>query len=307
MRSFVLRVALAAVLGAVVGTASVSGQESVVDKITKALPDKAPAQPKQPHKILIFSKTSGFRHSSIPIGIKAITMLGDKTGAYTAVATEDEAFFEPEKLKAFDAVFMLNTTSNPGKDLNPFRPKNGSDEEVAAREAMLKQSLVDFVSSGKGLIGVHAATDTYHKWKDYNIMMGGAFVGHPWNAGDTVSIMNVDPKSPINAAFDGHGFDVKDEIYVFRADTALPTERHYLLTLDGSKMSLKKGGRKDGLYPISWISTFGKGRTFYCSLGHNEHIYWNPAILRHYLAGIQYALGDLAADASPTVPATKRE
>jgi type 1 glutamine amidotransferase len=302
-----MRAGLAVVLGALVilGAATASGQDKLVDKITQALPDKAPAQPKQPRKLLIFSKTAGFRHASIPVGIKAITMMGDKTGAYTALATEDEAFFEPEKLKAFDAVLMLNTTSDFRKNPpDPLRPKSGTKEEADRREEMLKKSLVDFVAGGKGLVGIHAACDTYHKWADYNRMMGGAFVAHPWGAGSTVSIKNVEPKNPLNAAFDGTGFDIKDEIYVFRADTALPTERKYLLTLDEGKMDLKKGNRKDGLYPISWVSTFGKGRTFYCSLGHNNEIYMTPAIMKHYLAGIQYAFGDLKADATPSVPST---
>ena len=56
----------------------------------------------------------------------------------------------------------------------------------------------------------------------------------------------------------------------------------------------------DGTYPIAWINTHGKGRCFYCSLGHREEIYWNPTVLKHYLAGIQYALGDLEADATPS-------
>ena len=220
-------------------------------------------------------------------------MMGDKTGAYTALATEDESFFEPEKLKAFDAVLMLNTTNEV------FRPKDAGKGGVNEREEMLKKSLVDFVSSGKGLAGIHAACDTYHKWKDYNVMMGGAFVAHPWTANSKVSIKNVEPNNVINAGFGGKGFDITDEIYVFRGDTALPTDRKYLLTLDGDKMDLAKGKRADGLYPISWISTFGKGRTFYCSLGHNNEIYMTPAILKHYLAGIQYAMGDLPADATP--------
>jgi type 1 glutamine amidotransferase len=306
MTRLAMRAGLAVFLGAwvVLGAGPASGQDKFLDKITQALPDKAPAQPKQPRKLLIFSKTSGYRHGSIPVGIKAITMMGDKTGAYTALATEDESLFEPEKLKAFDAVLMLNTTSDPKKNLDPLRPTSGTKEEADTREETRKKSLVDFVAGGKGLIGIHAACDTYHKWTDYNMMMGGAFVKHPWNASDTVSIKNVEPKNPLNAAFDGAGFDIKDEIYVFRDDTALPTQRRFLLTLDEGKMDLKKGNRKDGLYPISWVSTFGKGRTFYCSLGHNNEIYMTPAIMKHYLAGIQYALGDLKADATPSVPST---
>jgi uncharacterized protein len=271
----------------------VTGQsDQMIEKVTQALPDKAPAPVKAKRKLLIFSRTAGFRHGSIAIGAKAITMMGDKTGAYTAFHTEDESFFEPEKLKGFDAVFMLNTTGDC------LRPKTGNKEEDMKREEVLKKSLADFVSSGKGLAGVHSATDTYARWKDYNQMMGGSFDGHPWHT--KVPIKNLEPKHPLNAAFDGKDFEITDEIYQFRADTAQPTERKFLLSLDTTKMDVSKGKRKDGLYPVSWVSTFGKGRTFYCSLGHREEIFWNPAILKHYLAGIQYALGDLEADAKPT-------
>jgi type 1 glutamine amidotransferase len=293
MRRLLVRAVWAFLFGALMlGGAPVSGQDNFLEKVTKALPDKAPAQPKQARKILIYSKTAGFRHSSIPIGIKAITMMGDKTRAYTALATEDESFFEPSKLKGFDAVFMLNTTGDC------LRPKSGNKDEDASREEVYKKSLADFVSGGKGLIGVHSATDTYHKWKDFNVMMGGTFAGHPWHK--LVPIKNLDPQNAVNAAFAGKDFDVTDEIYQFRNDTAQPSDRRFLLGLDTGKMDVSAGNRNDGVYPVSWIATYGKGRTFYCSLGHREEIYWNPAVLKHYLAGIQYALGDLEANATPT-------
>jgi uncharacterized protein len=265
-----------------------------VEKVMAALPDKAPAKPKQPRKLLIFSKTAGFRHDSIPIGVKALTLMGDKTGAYEAFATEDESFFEPEKLKTFDAVFMLNTTGNC------LRAKGGNPQEAEKREDMLKKSLADFVAGGKGLAGLHSATDTYHNWKDYKQMMGGTFAGHPWH--EKVPVKNVEPKHTLNAAFDGKDFEITDEIYQFTPDTAQPTERKFLLVLDVEKMkNAEKGNRKkEGPYPVSWVSTHEKGRTFYCSLGHRQEIFWNPAILKHYLAGIQYVLGDLEADATPT-------
>lgn len=273
----------------------VSAQDKkALEKIEKALPDQAPAKPKAPRNVLIFSKTAGFRHGSIPVGTRAITLMGDKTKAYTAFHTEDESFFEPAKLAKFDAVFMLNTTGNC------LRPKAGTKEEQDKREEELKASLASFVSGGKGLIGVHSATDTYAGWKDYNQMMGGAFVSHPWH--QKVPVKNVDPKNPVNAAFDGQNFEIADEIYMFRDDTARPTDRRFLLALDLSQMKKEdaaKGKRKDGTYPISWVGKFGKGRTFYCSLGHRDEIFWNPIVLKHYLAGIQYALGDLEADATP--------
>jgi uncharacterized protein len=269
-----------------------------LDRITQALPDTAPAKPPQRRNLLIYTRTAGFRHSSIPVGVKAITMMGDRTGAYLAYHTEDESFFEPEKLKTFDAVFMLNTTGDC------LRPKGGNNEDVKKREEELKNSLVDFVSGGKGLIGVHAATDTYHNWKEYNQMMGGVFAGHPWTK--KVPIKNLEPAHPLNVMFDGKDFEINDEIYQFTLTSALPTERKFLLALDTSKMpDARRGIRKEaGPYPISWVSTYGKGRTFYCSLGHREEIYCEPAILKHYLAGIQFVLGDLDVDASPTVKST---
>lgn len=268
----------------------------VIKKIEQALPDSAPAKPKKARKVLIFTKTNGFRHGSISTAVKSLTMLGEKTGAYSAVHSEDESVFEPESLKQFDAVFMINTTGEV------FRPRKFSQDKAkraaeVAREERLKQSLVDFISNGGGLAGTHSATDTYKGWKAYNDMMGGAFAGHPWHT--LVPIRNLAPDHTLNKIFAGKGFEVKDEIYQFRNGTASADERRMLLTLDGSKMDLKKGNRKDGLFPISWCRSYGKGRTFYCSLGHRDEIYYNPVVLQHYLAGFQFALGDLEADTTP--------
>ena len=269
----------------------------VVKKIEAALPKSAPAKAKKARKVLIFSKTNGFRHGSIATGAKSLAMLGEKTGAYTAVHSEDDSMFEADKLKEFDAVIMLNTT---GELFRPRRlPKDAAQKKAALeREERLKKNLVDFVKSGKGLAGTHSGTDTYKNWKDYNDMMGGAFAGHPWHS--LVPIKNLEPGHVVNKCFEGKGFSVKDEIYQFRLNTALATDRRMLLSLDGSKMNLKRNDGRKEFYPISWVSTYGKGRTFYCSLGHRNEIYYNPLVLQHYLAGFQYALGDLPADGSPT-------
>ena len=269
----------------------------IIEKINAALPKSAPAKAKKARKVLIFSKTNGFRHGSIAVGATSLAMLGEKTGAYAAVHSEDDSMFEADKLKEFDAVIMLNTT---GELFRPRRlPKDAEGKKAALeREERLKKNLVDFVKSGKGLAGTHSGTDTYKNWKDYNDMMGGAFAGHPWHS--LVPIKNLEPGHVVNKCFEGKGFSVKDEIYQFRLNTALATDRRMLLSLDGSKMNLKRNDGRKEFYPISWVSTYGKGRTFYCSLGHRNEIYYNPLVLKHYLAGFQYALGDLEADGSPT-------
>jgi len=290
---------LGAVLAIVMATSAPAQPKvspDVLKKIEAALPKKAPAKPMKARKVLIFSKTNGFRHGSIAIGAASLTMLGKKTGAFTAVHSEDESMFEPETLKQFDAVIMLNTT---GEIFRPRRlPRDEAEKkEALAREERLKKSLVDFVKSGKGLAGTHSATDTYKRWKEYNDMMGGAFAGHPWHT--EVPVRLLDDMHPLNKVFGGKGFTVRDEIYQFRDDTALPSDRRMLLSRDPKWNQLGKGRRKDGFYAVSWISSYGKGRTFYCSLGHRNEIYFNPAILEHYLAGFQYVLGDLMADDQP--------
>src|SRR5262249_43817288 len=157
---------------------------------------------------------------SIPVGVAAITLLGSSTGAFTAVHSEDDAMFEPDKLKEFDAVFMLNTT---GEIFRPVKMPEDPDQKKAVeqREQRLKESLIDFVNHGKGLAGVHSATDTYQNWGAYNAMMGGAFVTHPWDK--KVPVKNLSPDHPLNQPFGGKDLEIADEIYMFRDDTALPT------------------------------------------------------------------------------------
>lgn len=268
----------------------------IVEKIQQALPKAAPAKPKQSRRVLLFSKTNGFRHGSIPVGVMALKMLGEQTGAYESVHSEDDSVFEQDSLKGFDAVIMVNTT---GELFRPGKLPADKEQRDAAlqREERLKGNLVEFVRSGKGLAGTHSATDTYKNWKEYNDMMGGAFDGHPWH--EEVPVRILAPDHPLNKVFAGQGFTVRDEIYQFRGDTAQPSERRMLLSLASDWPGLSKGKRQDGFYPISWISRYGDGRVFYCSLGHRDEIYYNPVVLEHYLAGFQFALGDLAADATP--------
>lgn len=295
MKRFVA--ALAVLIGAALMQAPVAAQDKFIKQIEAALPEKAPAEPKAKRKVLVYSKTAGFRHSSIPVGVRAFTLMGDKTGAYIVEATEDPSYFAPEKLKSFDAVVMLNTT---GDCLRPNADKGDAEGQKKARELeeVYKKSLHEFVLSGKGLMGTHSATDTYGGWKAYNKMMGGTFNGHPWHT--KVPVKNLQPSHPLNAAFDGKDLEATDEIYQFRADGGLESERLMLLALDTSKFDVKAGNRKDNTYPVSWCATYGKGRTFYCSLGHREEIYFNPAILKHYLAGLQFVLGDLSAPSKAT-------
>ena len=161
-----------------------------IAKIDASLPGKTPAPVGKKHEVLVFTRTVGFRHGSIPVGVEAMKRMGEKTGLFHVTHTEDPAAFEADSLKKFDAIFMLNTTNEV------------FDTGDKAVEERLKANLLAFVDSGKGIVGIHSATDTYKGWKEYNEMMGGAFVKHPWNSGDTVRVKNLDPKHPVNAGRD---------------------------------------------------------------------------------------------------------
>jgi type 1 glutamine amidotransferase len=254
-------------------------------KIQAALP-QAVAKPAKPRKLLVFFLTEGYVHGSIPYCNEAVKEMGDKTGAYTADFSEDMGVFTPDRLKDYDAVLFNNTTGLKFTD-------------PAARQALL-----DFAKSGKGVIGIHSATDNFPTWPEGQALLGGKFDGHPWGAGDTEAVKIDDPASPIVTSFGGKGFWINDEIYQMKT----PYDRnevHELLSLDMARpqnaRDPKKLHRTDNDFPICWVKQdAGGGRVFYCSFGHNPSIYWTPQVLQVYLNGIQFALGDFPVDTTPT-------
>ena len=265
----------------------------MLKRITAALPEKAPAEPSKPRKLLVFTRAKGFVHDSIPVATKTFELLGKKTGAFEVVASDDLSALEADNLKQFDAVMMNNTTGPIFGPPPPERGKKPSPERVKG-EALLK-NLLDFVAGGKGICGVHAATD-WADWDDYGKMMGARFAQHPYGR---IVCKNEDPSNPINAAFGGKEFPFSDEIYVFR-DNYNRNDKHVLLSIDVEKSKLGQQARQDRDYWVSWVRPYGQGRVFYCSLGHAQATYCDKTVLKHFLAGIQYALGDLkAADAAP--------
>ena len=259
-----------------------------VQKIQNAVPEKPTVRPAKPRKILVFWRCEGFYHKSIPVVNEALKIMGRKTGAYeVTVCTDDYSIFTPAKLRQFDVVCLNNTTHLK------FDPKKTPERCKA---------LMDFVKSGKGIVGIHAATDNFYDWPEAMEMMGGKFTGHPWGGGGTWAIKIDEPDHPLTAAFKGKGFKINDEIY--RTDPPLYSrgKQRVLMSLDMSDPTTKnaKGVKpSDADTGITWIKTWGKGRMFYCSLGHNDHLLWNPAILQHYLDGIQFALGDYKVDTKP--------
>lgn len=251
-----------------------------IQKMADAMPEKATVKPAKARKILIFCRCEGFKHSSIPFAAKALEMMGEKTGAYTSVISDDMAVFTPESLAQFDAVVLNNTTGLKFQD-----PKQ-------------REALLEFVNSGKGVVGIHAATDNFPTWPEGAAVVGGKFAGHPWGK---IAVKLDDPEHPLLKVFGGQGFHYRDEIYKFREPYTRENLR-VLLSMDLGQTSEEdqKKGRDDGDNAVSWIQEIGAGREFYCSLGHRHDVFWDPVMLQYYLDGIQYATGDLKADATPS-------
>lgn len=271
-----------------------------VDAIDQAMPAKAAAKPKQPRKLLIYTRANGFVHSSIPYGAYAVKQLGEKTGAFTGVISDDPEQFSPQNLKQYDAVCLVNTTGDWLQDKAAMKAASGDEKKkLQAREEELKQSLLSWLEAGGGLAGFHAASDSYYRWPEFGKIIGGYFAGHPWH--EKVMIKVEDKSHRLTDTFDETGdFFITDEIYQFKDPYARDNLR-ILLTLDLERSPTnKKGNRQDNDYAVAWVNTHGKGRVFYSSLGHREEIYYNPQMLKFYLDGLQFVMGDIDAATTPS-------
>jgi len=280
-------------------------------KIRAAVPAAASAKAAQPRKVLVFTesardletaqKNQGMKfvpHPSAPHCALAVAEMGTKTGAYEATIASDPKVFSPGGLKGFDAIVLANVyledkLFKTPRDLNPAQKPM-----FEARQ----QALAEFVKGGKGLVGIHNATCTALGWPELNAMIGGTHHGHAWYAGQAVPLKLDDPKHPLAAAFGGEAPTVHDDIYALTA----PYSRealHVVLSVDVAKAPASPTAeRPDGDYAVSWVKPCGQGRVFSTVLGHEPATFEDAKFLRHVLDGIQFALGDLKADASPGKP-----
>ncbi|MHC4516945.1 MAG: ThuA domain-containing protein [Planctomycetota bacterium] len=276
-----------------------------VKKMWAAMLARGRVLPDEPRRVLVFSRSWGYKHSAIPYGAKALEIMGEKTGAFEAVITNDEAMFEPENLKQFDAV-VLNNTNNEIFLPEDFDQLSAPEKErLQERDAMLKESFVDFLSSGGGLAVIHAGVASFRHWPEFGEIIGARFDNHPWGAGSTVTLSVEEPDHPVAAAFKEPYFIVSDEIYQVKAPYSRDKVR-VLLSVDPDRTRITPKQREaihreDMDFAMTWIKRYGKGRVFYCALGHEHPLFWNPIVLQHYLDGIQFVLGDLTGDAAPRI------
>ena len=255
--------------------------------ITAAVPKQATATPKQPRRILVFYRCEGFIHTSIPHGNLAMQEMAKQTGAFEVDIADTYDVFTADNLKRYDCILLNNASGLkfPSSDL--------------------ENAFLDFVAQGKGLVGFHAASDSFGSHPACRAMIGGQFDAHPWGAGGTWAFKLDDPGHVLNEAFDGSGFWHRDEIYQYKSETYQgPKVLRLLVSLDMSKEEvasrINDGPRE---VPVSWIREVGDGRVFYTNFGHREETFANPIVLEHICDGIQFALGDLSADAVPTAEA----
>ncbi len=264
-------------------------------KIEAALPAKAFVRPRERRRLLIFDLNVNYGgHSSIPTANQAFTLMGVKTGAFETEVSKDPAVFAPDSLKRFDAVFFNNTVGNLFED------------------PALRQSLIEFVYGGGGLMGVHGTSVAFMKWPgaiedwpEFGIMLGGRGANHKAN-NEHVFLKVEDPSHPITQPFGGD-FDYRDEF--FRVHEPYSRNRvRVLLSIDTAKTDMKqtpslgKVERADNDYTLAWVRQYGRGRVFYCGFAHHPSVFWDLKMLQFYLAATQFALGDLPA---PTTPSAK--
>lgn len=237
----------------------------------------------EPVKVLMLTQSKGFTHGSVnrrdkelaPCEI-AMTQLGQQTGLFTVHCTQDaEADFTKENLQKYQVV-MFYTTGN--------LPISNDNLDYFFKEWLTQP--------GHGFIGFHSATDTFHNYQPYWDMIGGTFNGHPWNAGETVTISVHDTSHPAMKPL-GEQFQIKDEIYQYK--NWQPEKVRVLMSLNMAECKTKR----PYMVPVAWVKDYGKGRVFVTNLGHNEGTWTDPRFLAHVTGGLKWILGQEEGDATP--------
>ncbi|MFH8294025.1 ThuA domain-containing protein [Streptomyces sp. NPDC018059] len=228
---------------------------------------------KNGERVLVFSKTAGFRHDSIPAGVAAVRELGAE-GGFTVDATEDAGAFTAANLARYDAVVWMSTT---GDVLN--------GEQQRAFEG--------YIRGGGAYVGVHAAADTEYDWPFYAGLAGAYFQSHP--AIQKARVHVEDHTHPATSHLGAGAWERTDEWYNYRSN---PRDRaRVLASLDESSYA---GGTMSGDHPIAWCqSNYHGGRSFYTGGGHTKESYAEPEFRRHLLGGIRWAVGAAQADCRP--------
>lgn len=293
----------------------VLGQEPVpsleeIARIEAAAPERARVQPEGPRRLLVFSRSWGYKHTARPYGARAFEIMGRKTGTFEAVLSDDDSLFEPDRIGQFDAIVLNNTNEEIFLSEDFAQLPQGQQARARQRDELLKNSFADFLRKGGGLAVIHAGVASFAGWPEFGEIVGARFDNHPWDAGSTVVLRIEEPDHPLTAAFEEPFFTVTDEIYQVK-DPYSRENLRVLVSVDIERTRITPQQRKlihreDMDFAMTWIKSYGKGRVFYCALGHEHELFWNPVVLQHYLDGIQFVLGDLKADTTPSAKIGKK-
>lgn len=229
-------------------------------------------------RVLVFSKTTGFRHDSIPAGITAIQNLGQQNN-FAVDATEDDTQFTDTNLARYAAVIFLSTTGDP---------------VVTQAE---KDSFQRYIQRGGGFVGIHAASDSGYSWAWYGQLVGAYFKQHPAQQNALVKVE--DPNHPSTQGLPAQ-ITRFDEWYDFQANPR--PNVHVLTTVDESSYS---GGTMGADHPTTWCRAFDGGRAWYTALGHTIESFSEANFLHLLLGGIMTASGAVPANCSVSTPPTR--
>jgi type 1 glutamine amidotransferase len=260
--------------------------EEVRQKIAAAIPRQAYATPKKRRKMLVVESLHGMSHNTIPHTNVMVEQMGKITGAWETEFSNDLDNLKYPKIKQYDGVFLNDIVG-----------------EFAAEPAV-RDGLARFVKEGGGLAGIHGTPWASRNWDEFAEMIGAQSAPHRIEQG----IMKVyDRSSPLMKPFQEKDLNFKEEYYRFQTEGQgrLRWDKvRVLMTveLDDPKIEPRPWTgykRPDNIYPVSWIRNYGKGHVFYSSLGHMPETFMTPELVGHFLAGLQFMLGDLEADATP--------
>lgn len=219
-------------------------------------------------RVLLFSHSTGYRHTSIEAGVRAIQALGAREGL-AIVHSEDPAVFDGAGLAGIDAIVFLSTTTDP---------KDPASEWFQGER---REALQRFVRGGGGVVGIHAATDSHYHWPWYQQLIGAHFARHP--AGTPAGVLHViDRGHRANRGVDPT-LRRADEWYYFDDYDPRMT---LLITLDPASI----GEPDANPNPVSWAHTFEGGRVFYTAMGHTDESYADRNFLNHLAGGLAWVL-----------------
>ena len=261
--------------------------------IRDASPRQALVAPKKARKLLILdlSPQGGFYHRTVPYANLALEFMAKNTGAFEAVFDNDLDNLKYPKIKEYDAVF-----------LNSLVGSVFTDQDVI-------NGLIRYVREGGGLAAIHGTTFASTDVPEFGELLGATTAPH--RALEPAMLKIDDPDSPIMKQFEGHSISWIDELYHFPPSGPYSRDKlHVLMSIDIARSGTPAPNlavRPDNDYGLVWIKNEGKGRVFNCALGHSVLLFGTPQTAQMILNAVQYVLGDLDADATPSAKlATKK-